>query len=767
MNRLRLLSENRCPQKKIWYSMARNRSFFLFSLFCFGVLWPLPSQDSSHLMEAKRYESKEQFLQAAELWGRLLLQNPNSSAAYWGLARSHMRMGNYSEALNFADQALLLDNQNHEIGVLKSRTLRNLGRYTEAQSLLEQLQERHESPAIDLALAQLALVLGDTALSIRYLDSIRESFGGDLAFLLTSLIAYEELGDWDSAERYLREAFNTHYNNAVLHKVAAAYYLRRGDYGAVQRELGIAGSLGMENEALLLQGLEAAYLERDYGLAVELGDALVQRHPRGGGGWYLLGLACAQSGQLERALTALNTARRIESQNPQNTQNAAQNEWAKIVMAELLRTRHAYPSEWHSREARRYIDAANARRENLLYEEALQEYRFALQLDPLNRENWMAFANVFRDRGNYAKYLDKLYAWQEFGPGTTIGQSVEPELERLIAMYEASQRQSVAENWSLEQYQYENRYYPLQVFVLSDTGSIRAPAELLGSYFANILQWYEQPFVVGDVEVVEDPLEAQQIANGDYYAVLDFSAARQRVNLGLYLSSSGRRLQTLEREIEGKVYDAFFQLARGLHEVFPQKGQIIAAKMNRAVLSLGSLDGINKGDEWVVLSKEVALGAILGTGEYEREQLLGTLVIEEVDEKISEGRVQSLGNLGNRLQVGDIALALPPEEADVAVDEVAPPETEGFIQRVRGWFGRESPEEAAATDDEREGLIERIQGWFAPQNQEEMATEQKGFIQRVRGWFQRSEQTDEAAQPVAERRTEPNMDIQIRLQELP
>ena len=274
MNRLRLLSENRCPQKKI----PNNMSTKMFRLF-WGLLWiclPLAAQEvpASQAARAQMYEGQEQFLQAIETWGRLLLQNPNSSAAYWGLARSHMRMGNYSEALNFADQALLLDNQNHEIGVLKSRILRNLGRYTEAQSLLEQLQERHESPAIDLGLAQLALVLGDTALSIRYLDSIRDSFGGDLAFLLTSMIVYEEFGDWDSAERYLREAFNTHYNNAVLHKVAAAYYLRRGDYGAVQRELGIAGSLGMENEALLLQGVEAAYLGRNYGLAVELGEAL-------------------------------------------------------------------------------------------------------------------------------------------------------------------------------------------------------------------------------------------------------------------------------------------------------------------------------------------------------------------------------------------------------------------------------------------------------------------------------------------------------------
>ena len=775
MNRLKLLLVNPCKQKIIQNNLSTKIFCLFLGFFCSGVwlLSQLKAQETQ-AARAKIYEVKEQFPQAIEAWQRLLLQNSNSIAGYWGLARSYMRLGNYTEALNFVDQAMLLANQNHEIGVLKSRILRNLGRYNEAQSLLEQLQERHESPAIDLALAQLALVLGDTATSIAYLDSIREErklSKEDLAFLLTSLIVYEEMGDLNAAERYLREAFNNHYNEAVLHKVAATYYLRRRDYGATQRELRIAKSLGVENEKLRLLGLKAAYLGRDFRLAAELGETLVKQYPKNGEGWYLLGLAYTQAGQLDKALAALNTARRIEPKN----------EWTNMVMAELLRTRYDYPSTWHSQEARRYIGAAKAKREDLLYQEALQDYRFALQLDPLNPENWMTFASVFRDRGNYGKYLDKLYAWREFGAANTNEQTVEPEMERLIGIYEASQRQSVAENWGLKQYEYENRYYPLQVFVLSDTGSILIPAALLGSYFVNILQWYEQPLIVGDVEVVRDPLEAQQIAftngaNSDYYAVLDFSQSSGRINLGLYLSSTGRQVQSLNRKMDDNIYDVFWELARQLHELFPQKGQVIATKMNQVVLSLGSLDGVKNGDEWVVLPREVALGTALVTGQpsgYGREQILGTLTIEEVDEKISEGNIQLLGNLGNPVQVGDIALVLPPEEILTEEKTEAPtvaPEQEGFFQRVRGWFGGKNNQEETATEDEREGLIQRLQGWFGgPDNQEQTVAdnEQKGFIKTVKGWFKDQEQTNEVVQPVTERRPKPNIELQMRLQELP
>ena len=262
MNRLKLFLMNPCPKKKTPNNMSTKMfsKMFFWGLLCLGVCLfsPLAAQEESQAAQAEMYEAKEQFPQAIEIWGRLLLQNPNSSEAYSGLARSHMRLGNYVEALSFVDQALLLANQNPEIGVLKSRILRNLERYTEAQSLLEQLQERHESPAIDLALAQLALVLGDTDKSIAYLDSIREErkfSEEDLAFLLTSLIAYEEMGDLNTAERYLREAFNNYYNEVVLHKVAAAYYLRKRDYGAAQRELGIARESGCRKRRAALAEL--------------------------------------------------------------------------------------------------------------------------------------------------------------------------------------------------------------------------------------------------------------------------------------------------------------------------------------------------------------------------------------------------------------------------------------------------------------------------------------------------------------------------------
>ena len=195
--------------------------------------------------------------------------------------------------------------------------------------------------------------------------------------------------------------------------------------------------------------------------------------------------------------------------------------------------------------------------------------------------------------------------------------------------------------------------------------------------------------------------------------------------------------------------------------------------MNQAVLSFGSLDGVKTGDEWVVFPREVALGTALVTGQPGREQILGTLTVQEVDEKISEGSIQVLGNPDNLVQVGDIALVLPPEEILTEENTETPtvePEQEGFFQRVRGWFGGQNNQEEATTEDEREGLMQRLQGWFrGPNDQENTATdnEQKGFIKTVQGWFTDQEPTDEVAQPVTERKPKPNMELQMRLQELP
>ncbi|WGK69350.1 tetratricopeptide repeat protein [Candidatus Haliotispira prima] len=665
----------------------------------FGLLWAQNSEIQNNLsanrVKAEEFETREQFYSAIEAWQRLLQKNPNSSRAYWGIARSYMRLGRYKEALGFVDQAILLANRNHEIGTLKSRILMGLERYDEAKALLLRLKEDHTSHHIDLALAELFVVLGDVASGLQYLDSIKEFANKDLSFLLTSLMVYEEAGKPDVADRYLRQALDSHYNEAVVHKVAAGYYLRQGSYSKVSEEISILTRLGIDTGELRLLGLEAAYLKGDYRLAINLANVLVALHPKNTKAWYLLGLAYSKTGEPKAALEALSTARRIEPED----------ELVKIVIAEILRTRYPYPSKWHSQEAARYIADAKVKRSSLLYDEAMQDHRFALQIDPLNKGNWMAFANAFRDRGNYAKYLDKLYAWKKFG--VSAGESgaqleaVKPEINRLIAIYEASQRQGIAANRDIRQYDYSNNYYPLQVFVIEspDFDYVRASREL-GSYFVNVLQWYEQPFVVGDVRMVKDRLQAQQavhtVDNSDYYLVLDFTGQGEsfRAEVGLYLSSTGRQIESLsiERVSKSNIYSEFSHMARRLQAMFPKKGRIIKTNLNRVIMSRGGLDGVEKGQEWVVLP-ESALSLSLDKpfAEYNENQVIGILTIEETDEKISEGRV-ALRSFVNPVKEGSITLLLPASEGL----------NQGLNQGSNGLNGQ-----GAATGDEKQQELQR------------------------------------------------------------
>ncbi|MEM9424420.1 MAG: tetratricopeptide repeat protein, partial [Spirochaetota bacterium] len=617
---------------------------------------------------AEELESQEQFYNAIEVWQRVLHETPHSSRAYLGIARSYMRLARYNEALGFVEQALLLANQDYPISILKSRILMGLQRYDEAKEILLKLKEIHPSFQVDLALSELFVILGDVAQGVEYLNAIKSFAGNDLHFLLTSLMVYEEAGKLDHAYRYLRQVLDSYYNEAVVHKVAAGYYLRRGRYGDVLEEIDIIKRLGIDSENLRLLGLEAAYLKGDFQLAINLAETLVTLYPKNSEAWYLLGLGYSNTAQLEKALHALNTARRIDPDN----------EFVKIVIAEILRTRYPYPSEWHSREGKRYVASAQVKRDNLLYKKALQDYRSALQIDPLNEENWMSFANVFRDRGHYAKYLDKLYAWREFGVPKAEG--VESKLAELIRIYEASQSQNVAQKWGLQQYAFPNNFYPVRVFVVkgSSFDYVGATREL-GSYFVNVLQWYEQPFVVGDIQMVDDRLQAQQAAHvggsSDYYIILDFTrqAGGLRSEVALYLSSTGRQVAqyVAERVSNGKIYNSFVYLAAQLQELFPKKASVVEVKVNDVVLSLGSLDGVEKGQKWLVLP-ESALRQSVGNpfGEYKESDVIGTVTIEQADEKISGGKVQ-LNSFIRPVEKGYIALQW--QERETTEEERANP----------------------------------------------------------------------------------------------
>ena len=652
---------------------------------------------SSHT-EAESLEKRNQFYDAIEIWQRVLRENPNSSSAYFGIARNYMHLNRYKEALRFIEKAHLLRNQDYQIGILKSRILMGLKRYGEARELLLKLKEGNTSYQIDMVLAEVFAILGDIESSIHYLDSIKEFARNDLNFHLISLMVYEEAEKIDIANNYLQQVLESHYNEAVVHKVAAGYYLRHGRYNEVLEQIDIIKRLDIDTEELRLLGLEAAYLKGDYQLAINLAETLVTLYPQNAQAWYIMGLAYSGTNRMNAAIKSLNTARRI---NPDD-------ELVKIVIAEMLRTLYPYPSEWHTQEAARYIASAKAKRKNLLYDEALQDYRFALQIDPLNKENWMAFANVFRDRGNYAKYLDKLYAWKRFGVSANPKgqnrdiqrdmqkgsdaierQSLEPELDQLIRIYEASLPQSVAAKWDIDQYNYSNNYHPLQVFVINGNNfAYNVATRELGSYFVNILQWYPKPYVLGDVQLVDDSLQAQQAAyknrNSDYYIILDFTRQRDGFHseVRLYLSSTGRQIAAynVEKVSKGNIYNSFAYLARQLQAIFPQKARIIETKVNQAVISQGRLDGVQEGQKWVILP-ESALSASVEKpfGEYEENQVIGTFTVEATDEKLSEGQVQ-LRSFVNPAKPDDIALRLPIDPSansqPEAEDEAATPKEE-------------------------------------------------------------------------------------------
>ena len=640
--------------------------FLIIALFNF-ISPEIKSQSREAEFQAKRIqaeklEAKNQFYKAIEIWQRILHENPNNSQAYLGIAHSYMRLGRYREALDFVDQALLLANQNDQVRVLKSRILMGLRQYDEAKNILLELKKENTTGyQVDLALAELFAVLGDLASSVEYLNTMKGFSSNNLNFLLTSLMIYEEANNLDQADRYLQQALDSYYNEIVVHKVAAGYYLRRGHYGKVLKEIEIIKRLGVDTEELRAQGLEAAYLKGDYQLAVNLAKTLTELYPKNFRGWYILGLAYSNIEQLEEALNALNTARRIDPND----------ELVQIIIAEILRTRYPYPSEWHKQEAINYIADAEIKRKDLLYEEALQNYRFALQIDPLNQNNWMAFANKFRDKGNYAKFLEKLYAWRQFTVSPNNPQDgeqlKEEPLGQLIRLYEASQPQSVAQKWNLNQYSHTNNFYPTQIFVLKGNNfEYLEAAEELGSYFVNILQWFEQPFIIGELQTTADQLQAQQSAQGkfsDYYITLDFTRKNSksfRVEVELFLSSTGRKITgyIIEQVTNEKIYRSFAYLAKQLYGLFPKRATILETTDQQAVISLGSLDNIEEQQEWLVLPNDALSQSIdKPFGEYEDSQITGTLTIEDVDEKVSEGKIQ-LRSFIKPAKKGYIALQL-------------------------------------------------------------------------------------------------------------
>ena len=217
-------------------------------------------------------------------------------------AKIHARLGDDEEALKAAVRTLRRDPRDTEIRVLLAQSLLRLGHVEDARIVLKQVPEEARHPAVDYALARVALQEGDRALARERLMSAHRRDGVHFP-VLRDLLELDREDDRiaESVDR-LRIAATSRPEDARLVVLRARAALYAGETGEAERLLVRAIETDPDEQSayLLLGSVLAASGRTDEVIATY--EAALARAPDSPAVNMLLGSLYEQQGRVEDAI---------------------------------------------------------------------------------------------------------------------------------------------------------------------------------------------------------------------------------------------------------------------------------------------------------------------------------------------------------------------------------------------------------------------------------------------------------------------------------
>ncbi len=594
----------------------------------------------------------DDYYAAIEAFGGAIQVNSQDLRSLVGMAEAYYWLGEYDQAQKLASRALSLSRRDPEVLTLSGRISIGLGDLEAGRDYFSSaLVIQPNSVDAEIGLAELSLAEGrnlDAMLSLERALRIRPEHR---KALLSLVLVHEQSGDLETAERYLELALETHGNAPETHILAAEYDIRRGNNEGAAAHARTAQVLDAHSTSAPRIRATVALLDGRYAEAIATTEELLRRERTDASIWFLRGQALVGIERIEEAMDSFRTALRYEPDN----------EIIRLV-AENIAIRE-YPMEAPVRAefAAYAAERADTFVDGYLYSKALSSYQRALRLTPFDASLRLAYAELHRTLGHTATFLQELAVITEAGQGS-------PELDRRMSVYENVLSESVAFQWSLDQFTLSKSQTSIAVFLTADSAPLTYPLaerSLLESINTN-LQSLER-LDVRQSAVSRDFPDAFARARSEdvqFFILLGLADTSRTFALDatVYVGRTGVAVTSISiaRVGPNRVIDTLDAFARRVNGLFPLQTTIIRRRGARVVIDAGLRDGIDEGAQLAVLAPEAIITEAGAIGfSYNAESVLGTITVTRRDDLVSEGIV-SVDGLLDAIVVGDTAV-LPGE----------------------------------------------------------------------------------------------------------
>ncbi|NIZ40812.1 tetratricopeptide repeat protein [Entomospira entomophila] len=577
---------------------------------------------------------QQEFFEAITLFRRALNENPNYAQARLKISEVYFFLGEYHEAitnLNLYDQ---LANDIHA-RTLRARAHTGLGQSQQARIIFQEVLEQ-EPNNVDarFGLAEVNLLEGRSDHAIAMIEQMLKERPQNRRALLSLTLIFDDLGQFQRSAPYMKQAIFYFPQDPLVRFHAGLHYEKQRMWREALQEYNAVYRINPNFRGLAQRRSQALMGLTQYTEAVNVLEELIKGRGREDTSvWALLAEALERKGDLHKAFQAY-----IELMTLQPS-----HELHRLTAEDFVLRNFAIGTKERETFASQRLEQARQLYRNLDNTRALQSYRRALILNPHHAMARYEMGRLLAQQGFPLSFIDQLRLLKQENLATE-------EMLTVLAREERRNHPNPAQSFGLAHMPIGRTMHILVTRIQGQSSMQHYGVEnLLQQVFTDKMR-FNTRFTVVDAGASQNESEAWHTAynkNMDYSVVLRFIERDRRLfaQADLYIVSTGTLIQSFSVTRTGntRVEDASNALLTMIDATIPIRAQIIRREGNRALISIGSLHGVVKGDEFIVVSKGNSR-LISGIPYFEiiNNSALGRLVVDDIGEFSSAGIVSAI-----------------------------------------------------------------------------------------------------------------------------
>lgn len=650
------------------------------------ALGGLQAQDARGLVQgAEVLRLSEDWYGAIEAYLAALQKNPSYAEAQAGLAECYYALEEYDQALSYIKKAAPLMRGDSGLRDLEGFIRIGLSDLDRASGLFRSvLAEKPNDLDARFGLSLLDLSQGKkTEAQGKLEDALRISPQNARALLSLALLAADQ-GRRGDASALIERALKYHGSDRRVQLTAAKLAAQLGERDkALFHARNALELMPAWGEARRLVG-SLLYQNGDFAGAIAILREGLGRDRKDAVAWYTLGLAQGASGKSSDALYSFRQALSLSEDD----------EVVRLALEGLLMDSLPLESPARSPYADWHFDRGALYEQRSLFDQAAVEYRRGLTLYPDAKRGRVLYADLLRKRGRPARQLAELQFVDSTGHADT-------SVRDAIETWDSLLSEGIGRQWRVDQFSLPKRPYKVAFFLLPQVEETAHPASppILLRYLVDQLFSSSRITILSlnaSVASAPEAFRRAREAGADYYVILGISEHERDFQLSADIrvgrTGSLAIAYSSYRSGNDRIKDATMRLAGLIDTSFQVKGRLLKRSQNKALVDLGSQDGLEVGDKLMVIKKGELAVLAEGLGpNYAATSVMGEFTVTALDEEVCEGDLKASGffdtiNAGDELIQAPSKAASPPGGAKAPVASTPPtsPQLSRLFINIRG-----------------------------------------------------------------------------------